>query len=308
MRETNVPLVVSGDAGANELTMPGPLHSKTLVRLSQTGRTPGATAADWGYKQGWRKVSIMVSDYAGGIEVAGSFSRMFCKAGGQVVQTQFPPLNTSDYGPYLTNVDRGVNALITFIPGADGLRFGRQYLETGMNQKFPLMDVYGQVTYDANLPQFGDGSVGMLSSLHYTYTLKNALNQKFVPEFEKRLHRKPADNGPDGWTGAAAIVQAAKAINGDVEDSAKFMAALMKVNFDSPKGHISLDKYGNVNQSMYIRKVEKVNGALENVALATYPDQDQFWPFTDKEYESFKYSLRELKGSMTDCSKNLAKK
>ena len=173
MRDTNVPLVLSGDAGANELTMPGKLHSKTLVRLSQTGRTPGATAADWGYKQGWRKVSVISSDYAGGVEVAASFTRMFCKLGGKIVQTQFPPLGTNDYGPFLTNVDRSANALVDFIPGADGLRFGKQYLETGLKEKFPLMDIYGQVTYDANLPQFGDGSVGMLSSLHYTWALKN---------------------------------------------------------------------------------------------------------------------------------------
>lgn len=308
MRGTKIPLVVSGDAGANELTMPGKLHSDTLVRLSQTGRTPGATAADWGRKQGWRKISLIVSDYAGGIETGGSFARLFCKEGGQIAQAQFPPIGTNDYGPFLTNVDRSVDALVDFIPGADGLRFGRQYLATGLMQKFPIMDIYGQVTYDPFLSQFGDGAVGMLSTLHYTWALKTPLNEKFVKAFEAKLHRKPADNGPDGWAGARAIVDAAKAVNGDVENSQKFMNALMHVKFESPKGPISLDKYGNVNQSMYVRKVEKTGGTLENAVIATYPNQDQFWPFTEKEYESFKYPLHDLKAGMTDCTRNLAKK
>jgi branched-chain amino acid transport system substrate-binding protein len=307
MREQSVPLVISADAGVNELTMPGKLHNSHLVRVSQTGRTPGATAADWGYKQGWRRVSVVSSDYSGGLEVAGSFARVFCQLGGRVVQEQYPPLGTNDYGPFLTNLDRSVDALATFIPGADGLRFGRQYLETGLKDKFPLMDIYGQVAYDPNLSQYGDGGIGILSSLHYTSVLKTPENEKFVKAFRAKLHRPPADNGPDGWVGARTIVEAAKAVNGNVEDVPKFMDALMHVKFPSPKGDISLDKYGNVNQSMYIRKVEKVGGEYVNAPIATYANQDQFWPYTDKEYLSFKYKYAELKGKMTDCAKYLEK-
>jgi branched-chain amino acid transport system substrate-binding protein len=308
MRDKAVPLVISGDAGVNELTMPGKLHNPHLVRVSQTGRTPGATAADWGYKQGWRKVSVMVSDYSGGVETAGAFTRVFCQLGGQVVQEQYPPIGTSDYGPFLTNLNRSVNALVTFIPGSDGLRFGRQYLETRLKQRFPLMDIYGQVTYEPNLPQFGDGAIGILSTLHYTPAIKTPENEKFVKAFQAKMHRKPADNGPDGWVGARTIVEAIKAVNGKVEDTPKFMQALMNVKFPSPKGDISLDKYGNVNQSMYVRKVEKGKDGLENAPIATYPNQDQFWPYTDTDYLAFKYMYSELKGQAIDCAKYLAKK
>ena len=55
-REKNVPMIISADGGANELTMPGPLANPWLVRVSQNGRTPAAAAAEFAWKQGWRKV------------------------------------------------------------------------------------------------------------------------------------------------------------------------------------------------------------------------------------------------------------
>ena len=63
-----------------------------------------------------------------------------------------------------------------------------------------------------------------------------------------------------------------------------------------------------VIQSMYIREVQKVDGQLANVPVATYNNVDQFWPMTYEEYESYKYGYKDLKGQLNDCSKLLAKK
>ena len=109
-RESKVPLVLSGDAGVDEITMPGPLANPYLVRTSQNGRTVSAAAADWAYKKGWRKVTVMGSDYAGGVDTIYAFAQSFCKLGGQVTQEQWPPIGTSDFGPYLTNIDRKADA------------------------------------------------------------------------------------------------------------------------------------------------------------------------------------------------------
>ncbi len=58
---------------------------------------------------------------------------------------------------------------------------------------------------------------------------------------------------------------------------------------------------------MYVRKVEKVGGEYLNVPIASY-QIDQFWPYSVKEYMSFKSDYGELKGKMTDCAKFLEKK
>lgn len=306
IREKKIPLVINADAGANGLTMPGKLLNPFIVRVSQSGRGPGAAAADWAHKNGWRRVSLIASDYAGGLEVMGSFARVFCFRGGQVVQEQYTPLGTADYGPYLNNIDRKVDAVIVFTPGADGLRFMRQYIETGLKGKIPLMDIYGQSTYEPNLAQLGDQALGVLSALHYSAAIKTPENERFVKTYRAKTGRIPADNGPDGYAGARAIAEAAKALGGKVEDGEKFVAALKQVKFPSPKGPIAIDQFGNVIQSMYVRKVEKVGNDYLNVPVATYDTIDQFWPWKVDEYMKFKPYI-ELKNKLSDCAKCLEK-
>jgi branched-chain amino acid transport system substrate-binding protein len=308
-RQHQVPIVMSGDAGADELTMPGPLLNPYLVRTSQNGRELSAVPADWAYKKmGWRKVALIGSDYAGGLDVIHAFAQSFCKLGGTVSQVQWPPVGTADFEPYLTNLDRAVDAVVVFTPGADGLRIGRQYSEFGLKGKLPVLDLSATITYPTNLTQLGDAVDGFYSSLFYASALKTPENERFVKEFEARMHQLPSNEGPNGYVGAEAIVDAVKAVHGDLSDKMKFMAALRAVHFNSPKGPIALDKYGMVIQSMYVRKVEKVDGRYDNIPIATYDHVDQFWPFTEAQFESFKYSYTQAKGFLTDCTKVLAQK
>jgi branched-chain amino acid transport system substrate-binding protein len=307
-RDNKVPIVFSIDAGADELTMPGPLANPYAVRTSQNGRTPAAVAADWAYKKGWRKVATIGSDYAGGVDVIHGFTQNFCRLGGKVTQAQFPPLGVADYGPYLTNLDRNVDAVITFTPGAGGLRLGRQYAEMGVKGKIPLMDIYSQISYEPNLAQLGAAAMGVHSTLHYTPMIKTKINEDFVAAYKKRTGGVPSDESPDGWVGMHAIADAVKAVNGDLSDKMKFIAAIKAVHFNSPKGEISLDSHGQVIQSIYVREVQKTDAGPANVPVATYNNVDQFWPFTAKEFESFKYTYKTLKGDLTDCAKVLAKK
>jgi branched-chain amino acid transport system substrate-binding protein len=307
-RGSKVPLVLSGDAGADELTMPGPLANPYLVRTSQNGRTVSAVAADWAYKKGWRKVVTVGSDYAGGVDTNFEFARSFCALGGKVIQAEWPPIGTADFGPYLTNIDRSADAVVAFEPGADGLRLGQQYSEFGLKGKMPVLDIYGTVVYEPNLVQLGDALQGFYSSLFYTPMLKTPENERFIAEFKKRTGSLPSNEGPNGYVGAHAIVDAIDAVHGDLKDTLKFVAALKAIKFDSPKGEISLDKYGMVIQSMYIREAEKVDGQLANVPIATYTHIDQFWPTTETEYLSYKYDYKDAKDAMSDCAKLLAKK
>ena len=307
-REKQIPLIINADAGANLLTMPGKLLNPYVFRFSQSGAMPGQAAADWAYKDaGWRKAVTITSDYAGGLEVMGGFVRVFCHLGGRVIQELYPPLGTPDFAPYLANVDRSAEAVIAFTPGADGLRLGRQYQEYGLHGKIPMLDIYGQVTFEANLPQLKEAVVGTYSAIHYAAAVDTPENKRFVAAFKTQYGRLPFDNGPDGYVGAKAIAEALKAIGGDVEDRQKFMAALKKVEFDSPKGRIRLDQFQNVVQNEYVRRVDRVGNDYANVPIKTYANVSQFWTWTPEEY--MKYPVfTELKGKLTDCAKVLERK
>ena len=74
-------------------------------------------------------------------------------------------------------------------------------------------------------------------------------------------------------------------INGDVENRAKLLAALKQVELkDVPRGPMKLDHYGNPIQNIYVRKVEKVKGELQNTVIHTFPNVSQFWKYKPEEF------------------------
>jgi branched-chain amino acid transport system substrate-binding protein len=304
-KDRKIPVIVSADFGVSTLTVPGPLLNPYIFRWSQSGTGPGQAGADWAYKvAGWRKVVSIASDYVGGLEVSGSFARVFCSLGGRVVQELWPPLGTADFAPFLTQIDRSADAVVEFTPGADGLRFGRQYVEYGI--KLPLLDVYAQVTDEANLAQLKDAALGWYSTIHYTALIDTPENKRFLAAWEKKHQRVPFDNAADGYVGAKAIVEALKLVNGRVEDREAFMTAMRTLEFDSPKGVVKLDQFQNIVQAQYVRKVERAGSALVNSPIKTYPSVSQFWTWTPEEFMKYP-GWAEFKGKMTDCGKVLGR-
>jgi len=70
-----------------------------------------------------------------------------------------------------------------------------------------------------------------------------------------------------------------------VENKEKFLAALRKVEIqDDARGPMKMDDLGNASQNVYIRKVERVGGKLQNTVIHTYPNVSQFWTYKQDEY------------------------
>jgi branched-chain amino acid transport system substrate-binding protein len=87
------------------------------------------------------------------------------------------------------------------------------------------------------------------------------------------------------YSGARWFAAAADAVHGNVEDSEAFLRALRSVSVpDLPRGPVRLDEYGSPIENIYIRKVERVNGALQNTVIDTLPAVSQFWTFDPAEY------------------------
>lgn len=81
------------------------------------------------------------------------------------------------------------------------------------------------------------------------------------------------------------VSDAITSIGGRVEDRAALMAALRKTEIkDAPRGPIKMDSYGNPIQNVYIRKVEKIEGKLQNTIIHTYPEVSQFWKYSPEDF------------------------
>jgi branched-chain amino acid transport system substrate-binding protein len=44
------------------------------------------------------------------------------------------------------------------------------------------------------------------------------------------------------------------------------------------------DDYGNPIQNVYVRKVERVGGRLQNTVIQTFPKISQFWTYKPEDY------------------------
>jgi branched-chain amino acid transport system substrate-binding protein len=87
------------------------------------------------------------------------------------------------------------------------------------------------------------------------------------------------------YTGGRWVVAAIEAVHGNVEDRAALVDALHNVKLqDLPRGPLRLDAYGNPIENVYIRRVERVRGELQNTVIETFPDVTQFWKYNPAEY------------------------
>ena len=256
-----------------------------VVRTGWATSQPMHPFADWVLKNTkYRKVVAIGMDYAFGWETVGGFQRTLEEGGGQIVQKIWTPLNTNDFAPFLAQIKRDADAVLALFVGRLALQFVKQYESAGLKDKLPLLGG-GTTTDESVLPQMGDEAIGTITALHYSAALDTPANVKFARAFEARAGKSASYYSEACYTNARWIVEAVKAVNGKVEDRDGFLAALRKVDLkDSPRGPLSIDRLGNPVQTIYIRKVEKVGGKLQNTVIATYPAVSQFWKYGPDEY------------------------
>ena len=232
----------------------------------------------------YKKVVTVGLDYAFGWETVGGFQKSFEDNGGQVIQKLWVPLNVPDYSPYLSQIKKDADAVFVVALGRWTLLFAQQYASSGLRGRLPLI-AGGTYTDEHVLPQLGDESIGVVSAHHYSASLDTPANKRFRAAFEKAYNRVPSFYSENCYTGARIINEAVRAIGGKVEDRAALMAGLRKVVItDAPRGPVQMDAYGNPTQNIYIRKVERVGGKLQNTVIYTYPNVSQFWKYNPEEF------------------------
>jgi branched-chain amino acid transport system substrate-binding protein len=233
---------------------------------------------------GYKKIVTVGLDYAFGWETVGGFHKSFEDNGGQIVQKLWVPLNVQDYSPYLTQIKKDADAVFVVALGRWTLLFAQQYAASGLRSRLPLI-AGGTYTDEHVLPQLGDESIGVVSAHHYSASLDTPANRRFRAAFEKAYSRIPSFYSENCYTGARIINEAVRAIGGKVEDRPALMAALRKVAItDAPRGPVEMDPYGNPTQNIYIRKVERVGGKLQNTVIHTFPRVSQFWTYNPEEF------------------------
>ncbi len=268
---------------ADDLTQRRASH--WIVRTGWTGSQPNHAFGEYAYRTlKRRKIATIALDYAFGWESVGGFERTFLAEGGTIAKKIWCPVSVHDFAPYLAQIPKDVDAVYALVLGRAALQFMRQYREFGLKDR--VMLIGGGTTTDEHvLPAMGDEAIGVITALHYSAALDTPANRKFVSAYRARYRKIPSYYSESMYSGAKWFAAAAEAVHGHVEDSAAFLQALRNVRVtDLPRGPVQLDEYGSPIENVYIRKVERVNGELQNTVIETIPGVSQFWKYSPAEY------------------------
>ena len=261
------------------------LGTKWIVRTSYTGSQPNHPFGEYAYDTlGYRTIATIALDYSFGWESVGGFQRTFEEAGGRITQQMWTPVSVHDFAPYLAQISRDVDAVYALFLGRSTLQFMRQYEEYGLKDRIPLIGA-GPTTDEHALPFMGDEALGVITALHYSAALDTPANRVFAAAYRARFDKVASYYSESMYSGGKWVAAAVEALDGRVEDRDALLRALQNAKPQGlPRGPVELDAYGNPIENVYVRRVERVNGGLQNTVIHTFPRVSQFWKYNPADY------------------------
>jgi len=269
--EAKKPMVIM-NAATSVITTRSPY----IVRLSHTLPQDTQPIAQWAAKNGIKRAFTLVSDFGPGVDAETTFIKAFKAAGGEIVDSVRTPLANPDFAPFLQRVkDTRPEAVFVFLPpGSQTIAFIKGYEERGLKQAGIRIIATGDLTDDGVLQAMGDPTLGLITSFHYSAAHDSPENKAFLKAYVDANGTKLRPNfmACAGYDGMAAIAEALKKTRGSTEPEA-FVAALKGMKLMSPRGPIMIDpETRDIVQTVYIRRVEKVDGILYNIEFDKFPD------------------------------------
>ncbi len=263
--KTPIVIMISGTSAVIE-------RSPFFVRTSWTHAQQASVLATYVAANGAKKVTMIYSDWAPGAEASGVFANIYRKAGGAIIDTIKVPLTTVDFSPYLQRArDDAPDTLFVFIPSSQAAIFAKQFDERGLDKLGIKLIGPGDISDDQDLPGMNDAMVGTLTAGFYSSSHESPLNKSFVKAYRKANHDlDPNFISVSGYDGMHLIYEALKKTGGKTDGEA-FIAAVKGMAWESPRGAVYIDPdTRDIVQTIYIRKVEKVSGRLQNVEFQSF--------------------------------------
>jgi branched-chain amino acid transport system substrate-binding protein len=175
---------------------------------------------------------------------------------GDVMDEIYTPLNQPDFSAEIAQLAaKKPDAVFVFYPGGLGINFVRQYQQSGLLGKIPLLSA--STTDGIGLPALRETALGMIAGTFWGPDFANPSNKQFVEEFEKKHNRIPSQYAAQSYDSALLLDAAIRKVKGNLADKKAFAAALKSADFKSVRGDF---KFGNNNfpvQDMHVFEVAK---------------------------------------------------
>jgi branched-chain amino acid transport system substrate-binding protein len=265
--EGKTPMVIM-NAATSIITTKSPY----IVRFSLTLPQVSAPLGDWAAKNGIKKVVTMVADYGPGHDAEAAFTKAFTAGGGQVIDAIRTPVQNPDFSSFIQRVkDKQPDAVFVFVPaGQQSIAAMKAYDERGLGKAGIKLIATGDVLDDHGLATIGDAALGAISSFHYSVAHDSPENKAFLDAYRDANGAEaglPNFMSVAAYDSMAAIYDVIQKLEGKI-DPDKAMDILKHEAFTSPRGPIAIDpETRDIVQTVYLRRVDKVNGELRSVEL-----------------------------------------
>jgi branched-chain amino acid transport system substrate-binding protein len=276
--EAKVPLVLCYAAAGVTI----PRISPYVVRVTFTLWQESYPMGKWAVEQGWKTAYTAVTDFIAGHDAEAAFTKAFTDAGGKIIGAdRFPPANP-DFTPFVHRIkDAKPDVAFIFVPAqTQATAMMRAINDLGLREAGIKIAAPQDLLPDEELPNMGDMPLGLITSGTYSVAGKRPANEAFLAAWKRAYGEKsiPDFFSVDGWDGMAMIFDLVKVTKGKfTADEAMAFFSHWK-NPDSPRGPIEIDPATrDIIQNIYIRRVEKVDGKLANVEIATIPAVKDPW-------------------------------
>jgi branched-chain amino acid transport system substrate-binding protein len=255
--------MVNMNAATSVITTKSPYMVRTSFTVYQLNEALGA----WAYKNGVRKAYTLVSDFGPGHDGEAAFTKGFKDAGGEIIGSARYPVANLDFTAFLQRAkDANPDGIYIWVPGGpQPAAIGKAIAERGIDKSKVKVMGQGELTYEDALKSMGDAGLGLITAFHYDFYHQSAKNKAFVTAYNAEFKRNPDMFSVGGYDGMHALYESLKKTGGK-SDAEALINAVKGMSWESPRGPMSIDpETRDVVQTVYIRRVEKKDGALVNV-------------------------------------------
>ncbi|MEV5302840.1 MULTISPECIES: ABC transporter substrate-binding protein [Amycolatopsis methanolica group] len=214
--------------------------------------------------------AVQAVDYSTGHTAAEIFRDAAQAAGKQVVLEQFAPLNTTEFGSYITKLQASdADALFAVEYGADGVAFVNQAAQFNLPAKFRTVLGFNMVS-EPLFPALGDKITGFYNNVGYDVGDPNPLNQQFVQGFQAKFGSLPYYVEADAYLAAETLFAGIRKAGS--ADPVKVREALGDLTFDSIAGPVTMRAADHqLVRPSYLGQVVKDGNGLAFKIVASAP-------------------------------------
>jgi branched-chain amino acid transport system substrate-binding protein len=215
-------------------------------------------------------------NYGPGIDAGKAFEKSFTDAGGTMAGSDPIPVNNKEFSAYIQRVRDAKPAVLFVFLNAQGggAELLKDIQQAGIIKSGIKVVATGDIVDEYITPTITVPPIGLVTTFNYSRLHDSKLNKQFVAAY----HAAQGDNdGPDfnavqEFDALHAVYAVADALHGDLSDPDKVMSVVRGMKFESPRGPFAIDTSTRDSvQNVYLRRLEMVNGQLENVEFETVP-------------------------------------